>query len=258
MPLRRNRWQYEQLTDFVLKQVGRIGRHLGRSDISCSVLATVDHSVPSRRVRTHPVPSRDKETTDRIGLRSHVRKHTDHIIGSVDWIFADLGQLGVLETCSDESRFSLSADDHRTRVWRRTGQRTDPAFIVERHTAQGVTIWDTRSSLVVLRHFDSFMDDILTPIVLPMISSRPGAIFNRIMLVHILRDSPNNGQGYDVLPEVTRSIANRSCLEPLGRQLQPSRDTGELTAQMQKWQDLPQGVIILDATPNFGLYKRWL
>ncbi|GFT29456.1 HTH_Tnp_Tc3_2 domain-containing protein [Trichonephila clavipes] len=59
---------------------------------------------------------------------------------------------------SDESRFSLSADDHRTRVWRRTGQRSDPAFIVERHTAisQGVTVWgaiswDTRSSLVVLQ-----------------------------------------------------------------------------------------------------------
>ncbi|GFX14624.1 HTH_Tnp_Tc3_2 domain-containing protein [Trichonephila clavipes] len=36
---------------------------------------------------------------------------------------------------SDESRFSLSADDHRTHVWRRTGQRSDPAFIVEWHTA---------------------------------------------------------------------------------------------------------------------------
>ncbi|GFT45422.1 HTH_Tnp_Tc3_2 domain-containing protein [Trichonephila clavipes] len=60
---------------------------------------------------------------------------------------------------SDESRFSLSADDHRTvkRKKGRTGQRSDPAFIVERHTAisQGVTVWgaiswDTRSSLVVL------------------------------------------------------------------------------------------------------------
>ncbi|GFX48175.1 hypothetical protein TNCV_4115101 [Trichonephila clavipes] len=30
---------------------------------------------------------------------------------------------------------SLGADYHRTRVWRRTGQRSDPAFIVERHTA---------------------------------------------------------------------------------------------------------------------------
>ncbi|GFW71482.1 HTH_Tnp_Tc3_2 domain-containing protein [Trichonephila clavipes] len=57
------------------------------------------------------------------------------------------GNLGVTDwrrvIFSDESRFSLSADDHRTRVWRRTGQRSDPAFIVERHTAisQGVTVW---------------------------------------------------------------------------------------------------------------------
>ncbi|GFU99464.1 hypothetical protein TNCV_4763251 [Trichonephila clavipes] len=44
--------------------------------------------------------------------------------------------------------------------------------------------------------------------------------------------------------QVTRFFANRACLDALGRQLQPSRDTGELTAQMQRlWQDLPQGVI---------------
>ncbi|GFT81626.1 HTH_Tnp_Tc3_2 domain-containing protein [Trichonephila clavipes] len=103
---------------------------------------------------------------------------------------------------SDESRFSLSDDDHRTRVWRRTGQRSDPAFIVERHTAisQGVTVWgaiswDTRSSLVVLQGTLTarrYVDDILTPIVLPMLSSRQVPFINRIMLVHILRDSPNN------------------------------------------------------------------
>ncbi|GFU81408.1 HTH_Tnp_Tc3_2 domain-containing protein [Trichonephila clavipes] len=39
---------------------------------------------------------------------------------------------------SDESRFSLSADDHRD-VWRRTGQRSDPAF---KAISQGVTVWE--------------------------------------------------------------------------------------------------------------------
>ncbi|GFW62048.1 HTH_Tnp_Tc3_2 domain-containing protein [Trichonephila clavipes] len=87
---------------------------------------------------------------------------------------------------SDESRFSLVRP---TRVWRRTGQRSDPAFIVERHTAisQGVTVWgaiswDTRSSLVVLQGTLTarrYVDDILTPIVLPMLSSRPGAIYQQ-------------------------------------------------------------------------------
>ncbi|GFT56478.1 hypothetical protein TNCV_2334391 [Trichonephila clavipes] len=50
--------------------------------------------------------------------------------------------------------------------------------------------------------------------------------------------------------QVTRSFANRACL---GRQLQPSRDTGELTAQMQRlWQDLPQGVIsdLIESMPR--------
>ncbi|GFV30604.1 hypothetical protein TNCV_3580361 [Trichonephila clavipes] len=58
------------------------------------------------------------------------------------------------------------------------------------------------------------------------------------MLVHILRDSPNNVFPKDMTSyhgrQVTRSFANRACLDALGRQLQPSRDTGELTAQMQK------------------------
>ncbi|GFW85508.1 hypothetical protein TNCV_145531 [Trichonephila clavipes] len=60
------------------------------------------------------------------------------------------------------NRFSLSADDHRTRVWRRTGQRSDPAFIVERHTAisQGVRVWGAISWDTIIfsgpsRHFDS-------------------------------------------------------------------------------------------------------
>ncbi|GFV12916.1 HTH_Tnp_Tc3_2 domain-containing protein [Trichonephila clavipes] len=161
MPLRRNRRQYEQLTDFDrgriigLREAGwsnrRIGRHLGRSD-----MVEVARCWQQWDHRRHPVPSREtiRRRLTEVGLRSrrplrrlpltpHHRQcrldfcrpwATDS--GSVtDWrrvIF------------SDESRFSLSADDHRTRVWRRTGQRSDPAFIVERHTAisQGVTVWE--------------------------------------------------------------------------------------------------------------------
>ncbi|GFV85528.1 uncharacterized protein TNCV_3773521 [Trichonephila clavipes] len=45
--------------------------------------------------------------------------------------------------------------------------------------------------------------------------------------------------------QVTRSFANRACL---GRQLQPSRDTGELTAQMQR---LCPGNIWMDSHGSF-------
>ncbi|GFU95861.1 HTH_Tnp_Tc3_2 domain-containing protein [Trichonephila clavipes] len=120
MPLRRNRRQYEQLTDFDrgriigLREAGwsnrRIGRHLGRSDmVVCSVLATVDYRRQCRLDFCRPRAA---------------------------WSVTDWRRV----IFSDESRFSLSADDHRTRVWRHTGQRSDPAFIVERHTAisQGV------------------------------------------------------------------------------------------------------------------------
>ncbi|GFX45518.1 hypothetical protein TNCV_2740551 [Trichonephila clavipes] len=42
-------------------------------------------------------------------------------------------------------------------------------------------------------------------------------------------------------------------LSPIEHVLQPSRDTGELTAQMQRlWQDLPQGVIsdLIESMPR--------
>ncbi|GFW49907.1 transposable element Tcb2 transposase [Trichonephila clavipes] len=234
MPLRRNRRQYEQLTDFDrgriigLREAGwsnrRIGRHLGRSDMAVS---------------------------------------TGFLPTSGHWSVTDWRRV----IFSNESRFSLSADDHRTRVWRRTGQRSDPAFIVERHTAisQGVTVWgaiswDTRSSLVVLQGTLSarrYVDDILTPIVLPMLSSRPGAIYQQDNArPHTARLSQQCLQGYDVLPWPSRS-PDLSPIEhvwnALGRQLQPSQDTGELTAQMQRlWQDLPQGVIsdLIESMPR--------
>ncbi|GFX68963.1 transposable element Tcb1 transposase [Trichonephila clavipes] len=326
VPLRRNRRQYEQLTDFDrgriigLREAGwsnrRIGRHLGRSDMvvarcwqqwitegrvyrrggsgrprntndredrairrvatsaPTTSLASIQRHLPPSR---HPVPSREtiRRRLTEVGLRSrrplrrlpltphHRQCRLDFCRPRATWSVTDWRRV----IFSDESRFSLSADDHRTRVWRRTGQRSDPAFIVERHTAisQGVTVWgaiswDTRSSLVVLQGTLTarrYVDDILTPIVLPMISSRPGAIYQQDNArPHTARLSQQCLQGYDVLPWPARSpdlSPIDHVWDALGRQLQPSRDTGELTAQMQRlWQDLPQGVIsdLIESMPR--------
>ncbi|GFW56240.1 transposable element Tc1 transposase [Trichonephila clavipes] len=113
---------------------------------------------------------------------------------------------------SDESRFSLSAD-HRKRVWRRTGQRSDPAFIVERHTAisQGVTVWESNflghtNLYVVLQGTLTarrYVDDIL--IVLPMLKSPPVPFIQDNARPHTARLSQQCLQGYDVLPWPARS-----------------------------------------------------
>ncbi|GFY31143.1 transposable element Tcb1 transposase [Trichonephila clavipes] len=288
MPLRRKRRQYEQLTDFdrgriiSLREAGwsnrRIGRHLGRSDMvvaRCWQQWITEGKVYRRGGSGRPRNTNDREdrairrvatsalTTSLASIQRHLPP-SRHPVPSRETIRRRLTEVGLRSRhwrrviFSDESRFSLSADDHRTRVWRRSGQRSDPAFIVERHTAisQGVTVWgaiswDSRSSLVVLQGTLTarrYVDDILTPIVLPMLSSHPGAIYQQDNArPHTARLSQQCLQGYDVLPWPARSpdlSPIKHVCDALGRQLQPSRDTGELTAQMQRlWQDLPQGVI---------------
>ncbi|GFV85858.1 HTH_Tnp_Tc3_2 domain-containing protein [Trichonephila clavipes] len=243
MPLRRNRRQYEQLTDFDRGRIislreaeGRVyrrggsGRPRNTNDREDRVIRRVATSAPTTSLASiqrhlppsrHPVPSREtiRRRLTEVGLRSrrplrrlpltphHRQCRLDFCRPRATWSVTDWRRV----IFSDEFRFSLSADDHRTRVWRRTGQRSDPAFIVERHTAisQGVTVWgaiswDTRSSLVVLQGTltaRSYVDDILTSIVLPMLSSHPGAIYQQDNArPHTARLSQQCLQGYDVLP----------------------------------------------------------
>ncbi|GFT29101.1 transposable element Tcb2 transposase [Trichonephila clavipes] len=197
-------------------------RRVATSAPTTSLASIQRHLPPSR----HPVPSREtiRRRLTEVGLRSrrplrrlpltphHRQCRLDFCRPRATWSVTDWRRL----IFSDESRFSLSADDHRTRVWRRTGQRSDPTFIVERHTAisQGVTVWgaifwDTRSSLVVLQGTLTarrYVDDILTPIVLPMLSSRPGAIYQQDNArPRTARLSQQCLQGYDVLPWPARS-----------------------------------------------------
>ncbi|GFX92264.1 uncharacterized protein TNCV_1111911 [Trichonephila clavipes] len=87
-----------------------------------------------------------------------------------------------------------------------------------------------------------------------MISSRPGAIYQQDnALPHTARLSQQCLQGYDAW--LARS-PDLSPIEHVWTRWEGncrSRDTGELTAQMQRlWQDLPQGVIsdLIESMPR--------
>ncbi|GFU07254.1 transposable element Tcb2 transposase [Trichonephila clavipes] len=90
---------------------------------------------------------------------------------------------------SDESRFNLSSDGNRVRVWRPHDERLNPAFALQRHTAltAGVMVWsaityNTRSPLVLTRGtitVQRCVHDILQPHLLPLMQRLPGAIFQQ-------------------------------------------------------------------------------
>ncbi|UYV71113.1 hypothetical protein LAZ67_8001784, partial [Cordylochernes scorpioides] len=90
---------------------------------------------------------------------------------------------------SDESRFCLSSDSRRVRVWRRRGERSNPAAIVERPTVRqrGIMVWgaiayDSRSPLLRIQGTmtaQRYVDDVLRPVTLPYLQGVPNAIYQQ-------------------------------------------------------------------------------
>ncbi|GFW00065.1 transposable element Tc1 transposase [Trichonephila clavipes] len=88
-----------------------------------------------------------------------------------------------------------SPDGHRRRVWRRLGQRSDPAFTIARYTGPqpGVMVWcaisfDSRSPLVIIRGTltaQLCFDDILRTVLLPFLLQYLGLIFQKIRPDHL-------------------------------------------------------------------------
>lgn len=156
---------------------------------------------------------------------------------------------------SDESRFELSPDDQRRRVWRRPGQRWDTNLTVARHTARqpGVMVWGaisfhSRTPLVVIRGTltsQRYVDDILRPVVLPFISRHPGLTFQQDNArPHTARVSTACLRACPTLSWPARS-PDLSPIENvwsiMGRALQPARDFADLTRQLDRiWHDIPQ------------------
>ncbi|GFX33148.1 uncharacterized protein TNCV_5043151 [Trichonephila clavipes] len=116
---------------------------------------------------------------------THQRLRLEWCRSRGNWTAAEWNQVVV----RDESTDSISAVDNPVRVWRSLGERLNPAFALQRHTAPsaGVMVWgviayNTRSPLVLIRGTmttQRYVHGILSPHVLPLMQRLPGAIFQQ-------------------------------------------------------------------------------
>ncbi|GFW41105.1 transposable element Tcb2 transposase [Trichonephila clavipes] len=162
MSLRRFRRQYEKLSQFEMRRIismmeagwtaRRVGCHLGLSH--CVVSGTSG----SERHHLHENQAQD-------ALDGPVVEKTN---------------------ASDESRFIISSDDNRARVWIPRGEQLNPVFALQRHTTPtadamvwGVIAYNTMPHLVLIHGTmtaQRYVHDILQPHFLQRLS---GGIFQQ-------------------------------------------------------------------------------
>ncbi|UYV65367.1 hypothetical protein LAZ67_3004081 [Cordylochernes scorpioides] len=155
---------------------------------------------------------------------------------------------------SDESRFCLSSDSRRVRVWRRRGERSNPAAIVERPTVRqrGIMVWgaiayDSRSPLLRIQGTmtaQRYVDDVLRLVTLPYLQGVPNALYQQ-----------ENARPYTAcISQQARTIEH--VWEIIGRRLhalpQP-RSEDELWQMVEReWRAIPQDAIrtLIDSLPR--------
>ncbi|UYV62386.1 hypothetical protein LAZ67_2000352 [Cordylochernes scorpioides] len=171
---------------------------------------------------------------------------------------------------SDESRFCLSSDSRRVRVWRRRGERSNPAAIVERPTVRqrGIMVWgaiayDSRSPLLRIQGTmtaQRYVDDVLRPVTLPYLQGVPNALYQQDNArPHTARINQQALQDVQMLPWPPYS-PDLSPIEHvwdiIGRRLhalpQP-RSEDELWQMVEReWRAIPQDAIrtLIDSLPR--------
>ncbi|UYV64699.1 hypothetical protein LAZ67_3001700 [Cordylochernes scorpioides] len=171
---------------------------------------------------------------------------------------------------SDESRFCLSSDSRRVRVWRRRGERSNPAAIVERPTVRqrGIMVWgaiayDSRLPLLRIQGTmtaQRYVDDVLRPVTLPYLQGVPNALYQQDNArPHTARISQQALQDVQMLPWPPYS-PDLSPIEHvwdiIGRRLhalpQP-RSEDELWQMVEReWRAIPQDAIrtLSDSLPR--------
>jgi transposase len=171
---------------------------------------------------------------------------------------------------SDESRFCFSCDSHRIRVWRRRGERSNPAVTVERPTARqrGIMVWgaisyDSMSPLVRIQgtmRAQDYVQNVLQPVAIPYLQGVPNAIFQQDNArPHTARISQNALQGVQMLPWPAYS-PDLSPIEhvwdTIGRRLQTlplPRSEDDLWQMVDReWRNIPQDNIrtLIDSVPR--------
>ncbi|UYV85064.1 hypothetical protein LAZ67_X004439 [Cordylochernes scorpioides] len=171
---------------------------------------------------------------------------------------------------SDESRFCLSSDSRRVRVWRRRGERSNTAAIVERPTVRqrGIMVWgaiayDSRSPLLRIQGTmtaQRYVDDVLLTVTLPYLQGVPNALYQQDNArPHTARISQQALQDVQMLPWPPYS-PDLSPIEHvwdiIGRRLhalpQP-RSEDELWQMVEReWRAIPQDAIrtLIDSLPR--------
>ncbi|UYV79915.1 hypothetical protein LAZ67_18001038 [Cordylochernes scorpioides] len=133
---------------------------------------------------------------------------------------------------SDESRFCLSSDSRRVRVWCRRGERSNPAAIVERPTVRQ-------------RHYDGqrYVDDVLRPVTLPYLQGVPNALYQQ-----------DNARPHTA--RISQQALQDHVWDIIGRRLhalpQP-RSEDELWQMVEReWRAIPQDAIrtLIDSLPR--------
>ncbi|UYV66106.1 Transposase [Cordylochernes scorpioides] len=162
---------------------------------------------------------------------------------------------------SDESRFCLSSESRRVRAWRRRGERSNPAAIVERPTVRqrGIMVWDaiaydSRSPLLRIQGTmtaQRYVDDVLRPVTLPYLQGVPNTLYQQDNArPHTARISQQALQDVQMLPWPPYS-PDLSPIEHvwdiIGRRLhalpQP-RSEDELWQMVEReWRAIPQDAI---------------
>ncbi|UYV73935.1 hypothetical protein LAZ67_11001507 [Cordylochernes scorpioides] len=171
---------------------------------------------------------------------------------------------------ADESHFCLSSDSRRVRVWRRRGERSNPAAIVERPTVRqrGIMVWgaiayDSRSPLLRIQGTmtaQRYVDDVLRPVTLPYLQGVPNALYQQDNArPHTARISQQALQDVQMLPWPPYS-PDLSLIEHvwdiIGRRLhalpQP-RSEDELWQMVEReWRAISQDAIrtLIDSLPR--------